>query len=78
MRRQEKALPRLSRECRDESRGAGGRWDRNPRGLASPLACDEGRYHAEILDVTAPPATNMVWTGDWPEDYFIDLFPKPQ
>ena len=40
-------------------------------------ACDEGFYTAEILSVTAPPSTNMVWDEETPENgVFLD--PKPQ
>ena len=52
-----------------------GKWDGE---IPGKRACDEGRYRAVILDVTAPPATNMVWADEWPRDNFIDLFPKPQ
>ncbi len=40
-------------------------------------ACDGGLYTANIIDVTAPPGTNMVWDGTYPENE-IELLPKPQ
>jgi hypothetical protein len=46
-------------------------------GIPGKRACDPGFYTAEILSVTAPPSTNMVWDGETPENgIFLD--PKPQ
>jgi hypothetical protein len=51
-----------------------GKWD---GGIPGKRACDKGFYTAEILSVTAPPATNMEWDGVTPENgIFLD--PKPQ
>lgn len=52
-----------------------GKWDgEEPPGKR---ACNEGFYTAVILDVVAPPATNMVWDGTTPaNEIFLD--PKPQ
>ncbi len=46
-------------------------------GIPGKRACDGGFYTAEILSVTAPPSTNMVWDGETP-DNGIFLDPKPQ
>jgi hypothetical protein len=51
-----------------------GKWDGN---IPGKRACDEGFYSAEILSVTAPPSTNMIWDGETP-DNGIFLEPKPQ
>jgi hypothetical protein len=51
-----------------------GKWD---GGIPGKRACDRGFYTAEILSVTAPPSTNMVWDGETPfNEIFLD--PKPQ
>jgi hypothetical protein len=40
-------------------------------------ACDEGFYTAEILSVTAPTNTNMVWDGATPDNgIFLDPLPQ--
>jgi len=42
-------------------------------------ACDAGDYTAEIIDVTAPPQTNMVWNQQASElEATITLDPMPQ
>jgi hypothetical protein len=46
-------------------------------GIPGKRACDPGFYTAEILSVTAPPGTNMVWDQETPENGII-LDPKPQ
>jgi len=46
-------------------------------GIPGKRACDEGFYTSEILSVTAPPGTNMVWDEVTPENG-IFLEPKPQ
>jgi len=51
-----------------------GKWD---GGIPGKRACDKGFYTAEILSVTAPPTTNMVWDEVSP-DNGIFLDPKPQ
>jgi hypothetical protein len=51
-----------------------GKWD---GGIPGKRACDEGYYTAVILNVTAPPASNMVWDGVSPENQIL-LEPKPQ
>ena len=46
-------------------------------GIPGKRACDEGTYTVEILSVTAPASTNMVWDGVTPfNEIFLD--PKPQ
>jgi hypothetical protein len=51
-----------------------GKWD---GGIPGKRACDRGTYSAEILSVTAPASTNMVWDGVTPfNEIFLD--PKPQ
>ncbi len=53
-----------------------GKWD---GGIPGKRACDEGLYTAAILDVAAPPATNMVWNERASElEATITLEPKPQ
>jgi hypothetical protein len=53
-----------------------GKWDGN---IPGKRACDEGLYTARILDVAAPPQTNMVWNEKTSElEAAITLEPKPQ
>ncbi len=51
-----------------------GKWDGE---IPGKRACDQGFYTAEILSVTAPPSTNMIWDGETP-DNGIFLDPTPQ
>ena len=51
-----------------------GKWDGE---IPGKRACEQGTYTAEILSVTQPPATNMVWDGTTPfNEIYLD--PKPQ
>jgi hypothetical protein len=53
-----------------------GKWDGE---IPGKRACAEGLYTAVILDVTAPPQTNMVWNEKASElEATITLEPKPQ
>jgi hypothetical protein len=46
-----------------------GKWDND--GPPGKRSCDPGLYTAVILDVTAPPATNMVWDGVTPDNGIV-------
>jgi len=53
-----------------------GKWD---GGIPGKRACDEGLYTSVILDVAAPPQTNMVWNEKASElEATITLDPIPQ